>query len=81
MSSEITYLRQQLQLQHEAADSGLSGLASGAAKHNFIEARATRGADHILQLIQEGKHKEAFFLMELPDWGEEGKPSLKYGQA
>ena len=68
--SDVAHLRQQLQLKHEAAERGLSGLASGAAKHDFIEARATRGAEYILQLIQERKHKEAVLLMESPDWGE-----------
>ena len=37
--SEIARLRQQIALEYEAAHSGLSGFASGAARHDFIQAK------------------------------------------
>ena len=67
--SEIARLRQQIQLEYEAAQRGLSGLASGVARHDFIEARMEKGAERLLQLIQDGKHEEVVILMETPTWG------------
>ena len=68
--SEVARLLNHIQLEREAAERGLCGLAEGTARHTFLEARAARGADAILHLMQEGKHAEAVALMETPDWGE-----------
>ena len=68
--NEVARLRELIQLEREASEHGLYGLAEGAARHDFIEARAARGADAILHLMHEGKHTEAVALMETPDWGE-----------
>ncbi len=62
-SSTITQFREQQALQEEAARQGLCGLASGFSRHDFIEARAERGAQLILQLIEQGEHEEAQKLM------------------
>jgi hypothetical protein len=69
-NSEVVRLIHQIQREREAAERSLYGLAEGTARHAFIEARAARGADAILHLMQEGKHAEAIALMETPDWGE-----------
>ena len=66
--SEVARLRQQIQTEYEAAQRGLAGLASGVARHDFIEARMERGAEYLLQLIEEGKHEEVVSLMETPAW-------------
>jgi len=68
--SEVARRMHLIQLEHEAAERGLRGLAEGIAKHAFIEARTERGADAILQLMHEGRCAEAIALMEMPDWGE-----------
>ncbi|HEU5376587.1 MAG TPA: hypothetical protein VFV38_14210 [Ktedonobacteraceae bacterium] len=72
-TSEIVRFRGQQTQQEEAAHSGLSGLAI-VSRHDFIEARAERGAARILQLLAQGHHEEAERQMNLPDWGlEEGE--------
>ena len=58
-------------LEHEAARYGLTGLAYGTSRHDFIIARMERGAERILQLITEGKHDEAVALMNTETWGVE----------
>lgn len=68
--SDIARWIQQIDLEREALRSALFGLAYGMSRHDFIEARATRGAGRILHLIEEGKHEEAIELMHTPDWGE-----------
>jgi hypothetical protein len=37
--SEINQIRAQIQAEYEAAKQGLSGLASGTARHDFISAK------------------------------------------
>ena len=37
--SEIAEIRQQIQAEYEAAQQGLSGLASGTTRHAYIQAR------------------------------------------
>lgn len=67
--SEIARLMRRITLEHEAAQYGLTGLALGTARHDFIIARMERGAERILQLIEEGKHDEAVTLMNTETWG------------
>src|SRR6266852_3079619 len=66
--SEVARFREQQALQEQAALLGLSGYAI-TARHDFIEARAQRGASRILQLLAEGKEAEALTLMNEPQWG------------
>jgi hypothetical protein len=40
--SEISQLRERITLENDAAHYGLSGLASGVSKHDFIQARMER---------------------------------------
>ncbi|MBO0780859.1 MAG: hypothetical protein J2P37_18710 [Ktedonobacteraceae bacterium] len=40
--SEVAQLRQQIELELDAMQRGLSGLASGTARHSFIHARMER---------------------------------------
>ena len=67
--SDIAKLIRQIDLERESSQNALFGLAYGVSRHDFIEARATQKADHILHLIEEGKHDEAIELMNTPDWG------------
>ncbi len=70
--SEVAYFRQQQALREEAARRGLYGLAI-VASHELITARMERGAERILQLVQEGKHAEAIALMNTETWGVAGE--------
>ncbi|HEY0756864.1 MAG TPA: hypothetical protein VGD98_23125 [Ktedonobacteraceae bacterium] len=68
MQSEIAHLREQQIQQEEAGRLGLSGLAV-VSRHDFIEARAERGAARILELLAHGQYAEAEAQMNLPAWG------------
>lgn len=68
--SEVAHFCEQQACQEEAVHLGCSGLAL-VARHDFIEARATRGAEHILQLLAQGRYQDAEAQMNLPDWGQE----------
>lgn len=70
--SEIARFREQQSQQEEAARLGLAGPAI-VSRHDFINARAERGAERILQLLAQGNYKEAEQQMNLPDWGLEGE--------
>ncbi len=74
--SEVASLMQRIDLEREAAQQGLTGLAYGTARHDFITARMERGAERILLLIQEGKLAEAIALMETETWGVDGEEEL-----
>lgn len=69
-TSEIARFREQQARQEEAARLGCSGPAL-VSRHDFIEARATRGAERILALLAQGRYREAEAQMNLPDWGQE----------
>ena len=47
--SEVAQLRQQIQQEYEAAQSGLSGFATGIARHDFI----TKRMEHLAGLHAE----------------------------
>jgi hypothetical protein len=64
--SEIGRLREQWALEDEAAKYTFAI----TARHDFIIARAQRGAEHILRLLDEGKKAEALALMNTEDWGQ-----------
>jgi len=74
--SEVASLMQRIDLEREAAQQGLTGLAYGTARHDFITARMERGAERILLLIQEGKLAEAIALMETETWSVDGEEEL-----
>ena len=75
--SEVASLMRRIDLEREAAQQGLTGLAYGTARHDFITARMERGAERILQLVQEGKYVEAIALMETENWGIDGEEERK----
>jgi hypothetical protein len=75
--SEVASLMQRIDLEREAAQQGLTGLAYGTARQDFIIARMERGAERILLLIQEGKLAEAIALMETETWGAEREEELR----
>ena len=66
--SEVARVLRQIDLEQEAADRILHGIAI-TARHNFINARMQRHGERILRLIEEGKHEEAQMLMNSDDWG------------
>ncbi len=68
--SEIAYLRQCIELQEKAAMRGMYGPAI-VASHESITVRMERAAEHLLQLVEAGKHEEVFALMNMQAWGVE----------
>ena len=66
--SEVARFREQQALEEESARLALTGYAI-TSRHDFITARAQRGAERILRLIDEGKHEEAQVLMNTDNWG------------
>ncbi len=79
--SAIARFREQQALEEESMRLANSGLAL-TARHDFIIARAQRGAERILRLIDEGKHEEAQALMNTDNWGvkEPVSPEQKQGK-
>ena len=75
--SEVASLMQRIDLEREAVQQGLTGLAYGTARHDFITARMERGAERILLLIHEGKLAEAIALMETETWSVDGEEELR----
>ncbi len=57
--SEIAQLRQRITEEYEAMKRGLTGLASGSAKHAFIAARMQHVDDYYGQLAQHIGAQEA----------------------
>ena len=66
--SQVARDMARIDLELEAADRALHGYAI-TARHDFIIARAQRGAERILRLVDEGKHEEAQALMNTDNWG------------
>lgn len=66
--SDVARFRQKQALEEEAAQRGLTGLAS-VASHDYITARMQHSAEHLLKLLEEGKHTEVAQLMEQDMWG------------
>jgi hypothetical protein len=62
IENEITYFRQQQFLQNQAAQNGLSGLAS-VATHRSITARMERASHHLQMLCDAGMEQEAQALL------------------
>lgn len=67
-TSDVARFRKCQAAQETAACLGLTGPAI-VSRHDFIEARAERGAMQILQLLAQGRYAEAETQMNLPDWG------------
>ncbi len=68
--SRIACFTREQALQEQAAQQGLSGFAV-VARHEAITARMERGAEHIFQLIREGKHQEAHALLVTDEWSQD----------
>lgn len=66
-TSKIASFRERQTLEETSARLGLTGLAQ-MATHEAINARAQRGAQRILQLVEQGQHAQAIALMEQPYW-------------
>ena len=65
---EVAHFRELVALEEQAAVLGMSGFAM-TASHEFITARMERGGQHILRLIELGRHNEAMALMNSENWG------------
>ena len=78
-TSDIARFREQQALEEESARLALTSYAI-IAWHDFITARAQRGAERILRLIEEGKHAEAQALMNTENWGVEETEPIAKGQ-
>jgi hypothetical protein len=50
--SEVDQIRAQIQAEYEAAKQGLSGFASGAARHDFISTKTTNIGKCHEQLVE-----------------------------
>ena len=74
-----TNLIQRIQDEEIAAQRGLCGLAV-VGRHAILNARATRGAERILRLVEEGRRVEALQLMDLEDWGASGDEAAEAGE-
>ncbi len=75
--SDIAQFRERQAAEEVAAHLGLVGPAI-VARHDFIEARAERGAARLLQLIAQGRHAEAEAQMNVPDWGLEEEQGMSH---
>jgi hypothetical protein len=67
--SEVSGMRRRIEQEEEAARLGFCGPAM-VARHEWINARAERAAARILWLIEQGRHTEAYALLDQPAWGE-----------
>ena len=78
-TTNIIRLRESIKQEIEASLNGLCGLAV-VGRHAFLNARATRGAERILRLVEEGRRAEALRLMDLDDWGASGDEVVEAGE-
>ncbi len=76
-NSEVARAMRQIDLELEAADRALHGFAI-TARHDFINTRMQRQGEHLLRLIDAGKHQEALALMNTGDWGAEREQTTKH---
>jgi hypothetical protein len=65
ISSSIGEFREQQALQEQAARLGLSGLANGVSRHDFIEFRMNQHSERFLRLMQDGKTEQVDREVEL----------------
>jgi hypothetical protein len=64
--SEVARLREQIRLEHEAAQRGLQGIAQGTAQHDFITQRMENIAVYHNTLKQlAGEHEAIKILAEV----------------
>ena len=80
--SEVARTMQRIDLELEAVGRLEHGFAI-TARHDFINARMQRGGEHILRLIDEGRHEEAQALMNTENWGltDEDEQKTKKGRS
>lgn len=69
VSSDVASFREKQVLTEQSAYNGLYGYQI-VSPHDFIEARIAKGADRIVNLMQEGNIDQAVALMNVPMWGE-----------
>lgn len=72
-TSEVTRLLQQISQEHQAAKNGLTGLACGKARHDFITAREAHVAilyDELTAIV--GKDEAIRLVVDVYSQGEMG---------
>jgi hypothetical protein len=76
--SEINRIRQQIQDEYEAAQQGLSGLASGTARHDFISSKTENIGKCHEQLVKLVGPEQAISIIASTIWSpiEQGKELL-----
>ena len=67
-TSMVALFRAAQDAQEQASKRGLYEYAV-TARHDAIVARAQRGAERILQLLEEGQLEQAHALWNTPTWG------------
>jgi hypothetical protein len=63
LGSEVARLREQIRLEHEAAQRGLYGIAQGTARHDFIAQRMENIAAYHTTLKQLTGEQEAIKIL------------------
>jgi hypothetical protein len=73
--SEVAYIKQKIRAEYEAAQRGLSGLSSGTARHDFIQAKTENIGKYHEELAALIGPEEAIALIANTIWSpiEQGK--------
>jgi hypothetical protein len=79
--SEISQIRQQIQAEYDAAKQGLSGLASGNARHDFIQSKTETIGQYHEQLVKLVGPEEAIALIADTIWSPADKGATNYHDA
>ena len=66
--SEVAQIRQRILQEYESAQRGLSGLASGVSRHDFITARMEHLAELHAELVKQVGEKEAVSIVANTIW-------------
>jgi len=66
--SEIAHIRAQIHLEYASSQAGLSGLAAGTARHEFITAKMERLAGLHTELIELVGEEEAISIIANTIW-------------
>jgi hypothetical protein len=76
--SEIAEIKQRIQAEYEAAQQGLSGLSSGTARHDFIQAKTEMIGQYHEQLVELVGPEQAIALIANTIWSpaDQGAASL-----
>ncbi len=68
MHSEVAQLLRQIEQEYQAAQSGLTGLASGTARHDFISAKTEMISKHHEKLVELLGPEQAISIIARTIW-------------